>query len=139
MALTAEASYSTPLPPAPYIFLKFGISTEFQAQANFALEKATLKNPLLGASADLTMTLTPSMGIGAGLDRMAAVEAGIEGPIEASLNLPFKSMKESVEASISAKLYLQLTLLAYTHKSVSYTHLFRENRIQLCSLFFQGI
>ena len=110
---SGAASVSRPIPPAPYLFLKFGVSTEFNGETNFVLEQASYIDPKLAATADLTFTLTPSVGIGAGVDKILAAEGGIEGPLEASLKLPFTTMEESVKVSITAKVYLELTALSF--------------------------
>lgn len=109
---SVEASHTQPLPPAPYIYLKFGASAEFSAQATFVLEKATFIAPQFGVTADLSLTITPFLGIGAGLDKVLAAEAGIEGPIEAKLSLPFESMEKSAEMSMTADVYIRFVALA---------------------------
>lgn len=71
---------SRPIPPAPYIFLTFGIETGFQAESTLTLEEAVYIDPQISAEADISFDLTPSVGVGAGLDKILSAEVGIEGP-----------------------------------------------------------
>ncbi len=104
---------SRPIPPAPYIFLTFGIETGFQAESTLTLEKAVYIDPQISAEADISFSLTPSVGVGAGLDKILSAEVGIEGPLNANLNLPFRSMKENAKLTLASRIYLQLTALSF--------------------------
>lgn len=104
---------SRPIPPAPYIFLTFGIETGFQAESTLTLEEAVYIDPQISAEADISFDLTPSVGVGAGLDKILSAEVGIEGPLNANLNLPFRSMKENAKLTLASRIYLQLTALSF--------------------------
>ena len=104
---------SRPIPPAPYIFLTFGIETGFQAESTLTLEKAVYIDPQISAEADISFSLTPSVGVGAGLDKILSAEVGIEGPLNANLNLPFRSIKENAKLTLASRIYLQLTALSF--------------------------
>lgn len=104
---------SRPIPPAPYIFLTFGMETGFQAESTLTLEEAVYIDPLISAEADISFYLTPSVGIGAGLDKLLSAEVGIEGPLNANLDLPFRSMEESAKLTLASRIYLQLTALSF--------------------------
>lgn len=104
---------SRPIPPAPYIFLTFGIETGFQAESTLTLEKAVYIDPQISAEADISFSLTPSVGVGAGLDKILSAEVGIEGPLNANLNLPFRSMEENAKLTLASRIYLQLTALSF--------------------------
>ena len=104
---------SRPIPPAPYIFLTFGIETGFQAESTLTLEKAVYIDPQISAEADISFSLTPSVGVGAGLDKILSAEVGIEGPLNANLNLPFRRMEENAKLTLASRIYLQLTALSF--------------------------
>lgn len=104
---------SRPIPPAPYIFLTFGMETGFQAESTLTLEEAVYIDPLISAEADISFYLTPSVGVGAGLDKLLSAEVGIEGPLNANLDLPFRSMEESAKLTLASRIYLQLTALSF--------------------------
>lgn len=104
---------SRPIPPAPYIFLTFGIETGFQAESTLTLEEAVYIDPQISAEADISFDLMPSVGVGAGLDKILSAEVGIEGPLNANLNLPFRSMKENAKLTLASRIYLQLTALSF--------------------------
>lgn len=104
---------SRPIPPAPYIFLTFGMETGFQAESTLTLEEAVYIDPLISAEADISFYLTPSVGVGAGLDKILSAEVGIEGPLNANLNLPFRSMEENAKLTLASRIYLQLTALSF--------------------------
>ena len=70
-------------------------------------------DPQISAEADISFDLTPSVGVGAGLDKILSAEVGIEGPLNANLNLPFRSMKENAKLTLASRIYLQLTALSF--------------------------
>ena len=139
---SGAASVSRPIPPAPYVFLKFGVSAEFNGETHFVLEQASYLDPKLAATADLSFTLAPSLGLGLGVDKILAAEGGIEGPLEAKLKLPFTTMEESVEVSINAKVYLELTALSFQKrfsKNLAGVQLYPEIQAQNRGLYGEDL
>ena len=118
LIVRANASYSAsyPIPPAPYIYLKFGVESGIQTNADFEFADNNVKIPKINMSADMAFQLMPSLGVGAGLHKIMSAEVGIDGPLDVSLELPFTSMEEDVRVTLTAKAYLQLTALAFNIK-----------------------
>lgn len=111
-----DFSSSYPIPPAPYIYLKFGVETSLQTRADFEFKNNDIRVPEVIMTADMGFQLMPSLGIGAGLHKILSAEVGIEGPLDVSLRLPFISMEENVKVTMSAKAYLLITALAFNMK-----------------------
>lgn len=118
LIVRANASYavSYPIPPAPYIYLKFGVESGIQTKADFVFADNNVNIPKINMSADMALQFMPSLGVGAGLHKILSAEVGIDGPLDVSLKLPFTSMEENVTVTLTAKAYLQLTALALNIK-----------------------
>ena len=111
-----SSSLSYPIPPAPYVFLKFGMEAGLRAGAGLTVVKAEIADPKFKSIGEITFTLTPSLGIGVGLDKVLSAEAGMEGPFETKMELPYVSHEENLTISSEAKAYLQVTALAFSIK-----------------------
>ncbi len=116
VAASAEFSGGYPLPPAPYVFIAFGLKGEAGASAKFELKNAVYTDPKLDMKLDMTAALSPRLGVGVGLKKAASAEIGIEGSIENSLRLPVKSLEESALVELKAKLYYALQFLCFTYE-----------------------
>ncbi len=116
VAASAEFSGGYPLPPAPYVFIAFGLKGEAGASAKFELKKAVYSDPELDMKLDMTAALSPRLGVGVGLKKAASAEIGIEGSIENSLRLPMKSLEENAVVELKAKLYYALQFLCFTYE-----------------------
>lgn len=113
-----EVSGSAPLPPpVPYIYLSFGISANLDLQAIFVLEKASFIDPEISTNTTAGLTFTPYLGIGLGWNKVLSAEAGLEGPINGTLQLPFQSPEESFQASFTGKAYVQVVGLAFSRRA----------------------
>ncbi len=126
VAASATVSRSIPLPPAPYVYLKFSLTGSIEAQASFTLDRAVFYDPYVEASCDVTAVLEPALGAGLGIDGIASVEAGLMGDLEMNLTLPYTSMEECTKVILSASVYIQLTLLCFGY---SYAYKFTEAQL----------
>ncbi len=116
VAASAEFSGGYPLPPAPYVFIAFGLKGEAGASAKFELKKAVYSDPELDMKLDMTAALSPRLGVGVGLKKAASAEIGLEGSIENSLRLPMKSLEENAVVELKAKLYYALQFLCFAYE-----------------------
>ncbi len=114
--VSAEASGSVPLPPAPYVFVSYGASGE--ADAKFGCEFSKNKDDSINIQATGNIDLSASLygGIGIGMRKVLSAEAGAEGTLDAGIKFPVTTMPESVEASLTAKIYVAVTLLCFGGK-----------------------
>ena len=89
---------SRPIPPAPYIFLTFGIETGFQAESTLTLEEAVYIDPQISAEADISFDLTPSVGVGAGLDKILSAEVGDRRPVKRQSESAVQKHEEKMQS-----------------------------------------
>jgi hypothetical protein len=61
----------------------------------------------------MKFAVAPYIGIGAGVDKIANLEAGIEGELETKLIIPIISMEDSFEAKLTGYVYFEYNALIF--------------------------
>ncbi|WP_444641938.1 leucine-rich repeat protein [Caproiciproducens sp. R1] len=107
--------YTGSSPISPLIYVKFGINGEIEAEGSLIYNRAN--NSTETGPGHFAMTLSPSMGIGAGIDKIVGLEGGIKGDIKGTINMPFHSLSENFIAIMNAKLYFKAQLLLMEQES----------------------
>ena len=111
LALSTELSVSYPLPPAPVVSIVFSIAAD--AQGKLMLVPRTAYYSGYDLKGELSLGITP--GIAANIDVKAAeAEAKIDATLQFNMDLPLKSLEESLTISIvNAKLTLSYQMLKF--------------------------
>lgn len=108
---SAGVSWKYNFPPAPVVYVKFGISGSLQTGLKLKLTEAGNLKGGIDVAGKVEGKLSPSLGVGG--DVFAAkVEGGIEGNIKSVINLrpylqPRFSAPRDFELSLNANLYLK--------------------------------
>ncbi len=113
LAVNVSTSTSKPIPAAPYIYVKFAASVDASANFKFTATNVGYSDTQIDPVIDLRLAFAPTLGLGLGLDGYIAAEAGINGEIAGTLEIPFLSMEESLTLEANIGYYIKLTLLAF--------------------------
>ncbi len=106
IAFSTDLSFKYPLPPAPVVYLKFGIELEASGAFKLVLQDVGQITQHVTASGTVGFSATPYMGVG--LDVLIAnVEAGLKGAFEAEIGIP--SAKFTLD--FTGKMYLKYSVL----------------------------
>ena len=107
--------YTGSSPISPLIYVKFGINGKIEAEGSLIYNHTT--NSTETGPGHFAMTLSPSIAIGAGIDKIVGLEGGIKGDIKGTINMPFHSLSENFIAIMNAKLYFKAQLLLMEQES----------------------
>ena len=104
-----------PLPPAPYIFLNLKFKVDVTGKVGFII---VAKNPVRLDTPSANIEIAPSLdlSLALGAPKIASIGGGGVLNVKGSADIPFKSMKESLEAKIKGSLYVYVKLLGYEQK-----------------------
>ncbi|MBR1931479.1 MAG: Ig-like domain-containing protein, partial [Lachnospiraceae bacterium] len=109
-----EASLGTsvdyPLPPAPAVYVTFGVEAEFNGHLKLVRESTMKYTPSIDAGIDLSAKL----GIGAGAKKIKTyAELGLKGTIGLQMSLPADSLEKALQARLSAKVYFESKIFGF--------------------------
>lgn len=106
---TVETSTSLKYPWFTPVFVKFELVGNLEGK--FSLRLTEMGK--IDASGEVTFTPTLKGGIEAGVERFNAF-GGLSGSLECKLNLPMASFEKGFSAEFTARLFLELNVLAYS-------------------------
>ena len=85
------------------VYEEFGLDGEVSGQLNF--KPSSEKQFMM--SGNIGLALTPSMALGVGSSAVFDIKGGIEGTLAGKLSFPAQSMKESLNVTMSGKLFMK--------------------------------
>ncbi|MCT6801734.1 Ig-like domain-containing protein, partial [Coprococcus catus] len=85
------------------VYEEFGLDGEISGQLNF--KPSSEKQFMM--SGNIGLALTPSMALGVGASAVFDIKGGIEGALAGKLSFPAQSMKESLNVTMSGKLFMK--------------------------------
>lgn len=109
--------FEYPLPPAPYIFFKLDFQMDAKGQFTFIKIDSTAKVAFTPkASFEVEPGLTGTLNLG--VPKLASVGGGLNGTLDAKLDIPFKTLEDGLEVSLKASWLIKLDLLGFTAAKV---------------------
>ena len=112
VTISATASATSPISATPPLYLKFKIAGELEGKLKLVVEDMGYIN----ISGSLEGAFKPSIGVGLGNDKIASIEAGMDGSISAGIDFPFESIDESFEMALAAQIYLRAQVWRFDKK-----------------------
>ena len=112
VTISAAASATSPISATPPLYLKFKIAGELEGKLKLVVEDMGYIN----ISGSLEGAFKPSIGVGLGNDKIASIEAGMDGSISAGIDFPFESIDESFEMALAAQIYLRAQVWRFDKK-----------------------
>nr|WP_304216718.1 chitobiase/beta-hexosaminidase C-terminal domain-containing protein [Fredinandcohnia onubensis] len=103
-------------PPAPVAYMKFGVTGSLQTGLKLQLKEAGSLTTGVDVYGSFKGELTPALGVGAGHDAVVRVEAGLEGKLGASLDIPFTrafNPRDHLGLDFTANVYLEYQALLF--------------------------
>ncbi len=103
-------------PPAPVAYVKFGVTGSLQSGLKLKLKEAGSLSEGVDVYGSFEGKLTPTLGVGAGHDAVVRVEAGLEGTLGASLDIPFTrkfNPSDHLGLDFTANLYFEYQALLF--------------------------
>ncbi|MGG7177221.1 leucine-rich repeat protein [Clostridium paraputrificum] len=110
----ASVSETYPFTALPVAYVKFGISGSLSG--DLKLDLVELKNVTINAN--FKFSVTPSISLGAGIGKVANIEAGINGALKCTLDVP-KPISKAITAKLTAEVYVKANVLSLYEDSFS--------------------